>query len=362
LKRRLFDLLACPICGDSFSLRVLKEEDAPSFQPSSIPCQDRCLWKEERGFSGITVEDCARCYGKEILEGIVICPDGHEFAVSGGILRTLGKREKREPGGGEEFFHSLKRHGGVKATFDREWRMVDAGQEIYGHSPEAEEEDFFRRLCVKENFLRGKLLLDVGSGIGRLADRLTRKAAEVVGVELSDGVDRAWERLHTNPRVHFIQGNLFTLPLRPRTFDYVYSKGVFQYVSNPREAFRRVARSVRPGGGFSITLYPPLPPFFFILNRSIRALTLRLPLGWVEVLSFLAVPFLPTAWRASGVEKRRIPMRDRGHMIFNWLAADYQNFHSTEEVVSWYREEGFGNICTSPIPVGVFGQWEGNGT
>ncbi|MBP1723284.1 MAG: Phthiotriol/phenolphthiotriol dimycocerosates methyltransferase, partial [Deltaproteobacteria bacterium] len=275
MKRRLFDLLACPICGDSFSLRVLKEEDAPSFQPSSIPCQDRCLWKEERGFSGITVEDCARCYGKEILEGIVICPDGHEFAVSGGILRTLGKREKREPGGGEEFFHSLKRHGGVKATFDREWRMVDAGQEIYGHSPEAEEEDFFRRLCVKENFLRGKLLLDVGSGIGRLADRLTRKAAEVVGVELSDGVDRAWERLHTNPRVHFIQGNLFTLPLRPRTFDYVYSKGVFQYVSNPREAFRRVARSVRPGGGFSITLYPPLPPFFFILNRSIRALTLR---------------------------------------------------------------------------------------
>ena len=362
MKRRLFDLLACPICKESFSLRVLKEEDTRSFQPSSIPCRDRCLWREERGSSGITVKDCAQCYGKEILEGLMTCPGGHEFAVSGGILRALGKKAKGDPGKGEEFFHSLKRHGGVKATFDREWQMVDAGREVYGHSPEAEEEDFFRRLCVEENFLRGKLILDVGCGIGRLADRLTQKADEVVGVELSDGVDRAWELFHSNPRVHFIQGNLYTLPLRPRTFDYVYSKGVLQYVSNPREAFRQVARSVRPGGGVSITLYPPLPPFFFFLNRSIRALTLRLPLGWVQALSFLAVPFLSTAWKASRVEMRRVSWRDRGHMIFNWLAADYQNFHSTEEVVSWYREEGFGRICTSQVPVGVFGRWEGHVT
>lgn len=360
MKRRLFDLLACPICGESFSLRALKEKDASPFQPASIPCQNRCLWREERGCAEITVEDCRRCYGKEILEGLVTCPGGHEFTVSGGILRALRKKDKACPEEKEEFFHSLKRHGGVKATFDREWQMVDAGQEIYGHSPEAEEEDFFRRLCVKEGFLRGKLVLDVGCGIGRLAERLTRKAAEVVGVELSDGIDRAWKLSQTNPRVHFIQGNLYTLPLRPRAFDYVYSKGVLQYVSNPRRAFGQVARSVRPGGGVSITLYPPLPPLFFFLNQWIRALTLRLPLGWVQVLSLLAVPFLSPAWKASRVQSRRVRWRDRGHMIFNWLSADYQNFHSTEEVVSWYREEGFGDIRTSPIPVGVFGRWEGH--
>lgn len=366
MKRRLFDILACPVCGGEVSLTVLREDEAPAFRPEVVPCQRRCLWKEDKcGGKGIEqktgIEDCGRCHAREIVEGSISCPQGHNFSISRGLLRALSlKKEKTRAGAGEAEFHNLLgQHGKVKATFDREWRMVDAEKEIYGHSPEEEEEDFFRRMCVDEKFLKGKLVLDVGCGIGRLADRLSQRNAEVVGVELSSGVEKAWGLVGNNPRVHFIQGNLFSLPFRPRVFDYVYSKGVLQYVSDPREAFRQMSRFVRPGGGLSVTLYPPLPRFFSLLNQGVRAMTLRFPLGLVHSLSLIAVPFLSPAWKISGVKERRIPWRDRGHMIFNWLASDYQNFHSTEEVVSWYREEGFADIRSSPLPVGVFGRWEG---
>ena len=298
------------------------------------------------------MKDCAGCYEKEILEGRVTCPSGDEFPISRGVLRAVSST-RGEP------HSSFLRHQRVKATFDREWRMVNAEKEIYGHSPRSEVEDFRRRMCVDEDYIKGKLVLDVGCGIGRLADRLSKEDTEVVGVELSDGVDQAWEMSRQNPRVHFIQGNLYILPLRPRVFDYVYSKGVLQYVSNPREAFGRISRMVRPGGGLSVTLYPPLPRVFSLVNRAVRAVTLRLPLSLVNCLSLTAVPFLSPVWKCSGVENRRIPWRDRGHMIFNWLAADYQNFYSTEEVLSWYHEEGFAGFRTSSLPVGVFGEWEG---
>jgi SAM-dependent methyltransferase len=238
--------------------------------------------------------------------------------------------------------------------------MVDPERDIYGHSRDEEEEDFFRRLCVTASFLANKLVLDVGCGIGRLANRLSRVPSEVIGVELSSGVDKAWEEARCHPQAHFIQGNLYTLPFRPRVFDYIYSKGVLQYVYDSREAFRQISMLVAPGGGMSITLYPPLPRLFQLLNRMVRAITLRLPLSLVHLLGTLAVPFLSLAWRMSGVQERPISWSDRGHMIFNWLASDYQNFHSVKEVISWYREEGFGGIRSSAIPIGVFGQWEGN--
>jgi ubiquinone/menaquinone biosynthesis C-methylase UbiE/uncharacterized protein YbaR (Trm112 family) len=368
LKRRLLDILVCPVCGEEFALEVHQEQERENFQPDRVLCQDRCAWKEPQTGSRklprdrVSTEDCSQCFRKEVIHGKVICRQRHRFPIEQGVLRILPRGGEPEKIGGDAqgFYESFDRHRKVKATFDLEWQMVNAQENIYGHSQAGEEGDFFRRMCIAPSYLTNKLLLDVGCGIGRLADRLSHRNCEVVGVELSAGIEKAFEQLGQNHRVHFIQGNLYSLPFRQRSFDYVYSKGVLQYVADAREALRQMARFVKPGGGVSITLYPPLPPFFARLNRGVRALTLRLPLPLVRVSSLLAVPFFSLAWKMSRVEERPISWKDRWHMIFNWLASDHQNFHPAEEVVSWFKEEGFSEIRLSPLPVGIFGRWGGH--
>lgn len=363
----MLDILACPICGEEFTLEIHQEQERENFQPDQVLCQGRCVWKEPGAGSKksprdwVSIEDCAQCFRKEVIRGKVFCRQGHRFPIERGVLRVLPGEGGAEKKGGDVrgFYESFDRHRKVKATFDLEWQMVNTQKAIYGHSQAEEEEDFFKRMCIVPSYLKNKLLLDVGCGIGRLADRLSHRNCEVVGVELSSGIEKAFEQLGQNPRVHFIQGNLYNLPFRQRSFDYVYSKGVLQYVADAREALRQIACFVEAGGGVSITLYPPLPPFFSVLNRGTRALTLRLPLPLVRLGSLLAVPFLSLAWKMSRVEERPISWSDRWHMIFNWLASEHQNFHAAEEVVSWFQEEGFSEIRLSPLPVGVFGRWEG---
>src|SRR4030043_386131 len=56
-------------------------------------------------------------------------------------------------------------------------------------------ETFIKKTAFSEDFLRGKLVLDVGVGAGRYADIASRWGAEVVGIDLSTAVEAARRHL-----------------------------------------------------------------------------------------------------------------------------------------------------------------------
>lgn len=81
-------------------------------------------------------------------------------------------------------------------------------------------------------------------------------AADVVGVDLSvGGLQRAQALLSGVRGIHLIQGDLTHPPLRPGTFDVVYSIGVIHHLAHPREGLRTLESLLSPGGRLWIWVY-----------------------------------------------------------------------------------------------------------
>ena len=336
------DILACPVCGCSFKLTVYRQEKIKRAMSLYPGCRRYCGFVS-RNIGSDTEKiftNCPKCYQEEIVTGTLECENNHLFQIDNSIPR-LQKRTVNQQR--------------TKLTFDVEWKIFEYKKKIYGHSQEEELSDFFDRMVVDKHFLHDKTVMDAGCGIGRLTQSIGNLAKEVVGIDFSHGVDEAYRLNKANPTVHILQGDIMNLPFQSSSFDYVYSKGVFHYVSDVRKCIGGLARMVKPSGALSLTIYHRMLPMFEAFNRELRKVTVRLPLKNVYWLSYVLIPFLSLAWKLSATESRYIDWNERAHMIFNWLSAEFQNSASNKEAVAWFNDAGFSHIRLSRIPVGITG-------
>lgn len=337
------DILACPICAQPFKLKIIKKKNT-NWHCNDIPgCNHYCEFISSNITSKDQVEThslCNKCYKEEIIQGELLCPNGHVFPIVDAVPRLhdldIGRLR-------------------TKKTFDVEWKVFNYDEKIYGHSQEEELKDLFRRMVVNERFFNGKTVLDAGCGIGRVTQSISKLAKEVIGIDFSLGVDEAYILNEKNLNVHILQADIMNLPFRLSYFDYIYSKGVLHYVSDVQQCLSSLAENVMPGGALSITIYPKMRPLFEKVNRLLRKITVILPIKAVYVMSFLLIPFITLAWKLSGTKGRYIGWNERAHMIFNWLASEFQNKASNKEVVGWFKKLGFNEIRLSDIPVGITG-------
>jgi len=135
----------------------------------------------------------------------------------------------------------------------------------------------------RHGFGPGVRLLEIGCGPGFLTGPLS----DVVGPAGAVGLDMSEELLGAaraivspaHPHVQFVQGNAYATGLDSDSFDFVYSRLVYQHLSRPLDALREAARLVRPGGqvclmdiddGF-LALHPCPPAFTRLTQRALEA-------------------------------------------------------------------------------------------
>ena len=105
-------------------------------------------------------------------------------------------------------------------------------------------------LGLDKHSFEQKLVLDVGMGIGGIADGVAHMAeCEVVGMDLGYAVDAARHYFGSNRRLHFVQASLFAPPFRPDTFDIAYSQVVLHHTYSTKSAFQSVSKLPRSQGG-----------------------------------------------------------------------------------------------------------------
>jgi SAM-dependent methyltransferase len=96
--------------------------------------------------------------------------------------------------------------------------------------------------------MKDKWVLDVGCGSGRFAEIALSTGAHVVALDYSSAVDACWENLKHHPRLDVVQGDIYSLPFAPESFDYVYSLGVLQHTPDVAKAFASLPPMIVGGG------------------------------------------------------------------------------------------------------------------
>ena len=302
--------------------------------------------------------------GAEIIEGQLKCSNCKAaFPIRRGIPRILSSELSREKQATAE-------------AFGYEWTH-------YKSLTEADREEFLDwiRPLTPESFA-GRVVLDGGCGKGRHIYLTAEfQAREVVGIDLSDAVESAYQNTRHLPNVHVLQADIFRLPFTS-PFDLAYSIGVLHHLPDPKQGFLALAKHVKPGGQMAVWVYGKEGNQWierFVDPVRIH-ITSKLPKFITRALSFvLAVPLYVTLKLVYGPVQRRpglakfkswLPYADylcaisnysfaeNFWNVFDHLVAPTAFYHSRAEIEEWFAEAGMENVGVSRRNNN---SWRGNG-
>lgn len=94
----------------------------------------------------------------------------------------------------------------------------------------------------------GKRILDVASGEGYGSAMLAAHAAEVIGVDISEGAIRHASDKYVAPNLHFVQGSCAALPLPDAAVDMVVSFETIEHHDQHEAMMQEIKRVLRTGG------------------------------------------------------------------------------------------------------------------
>lgn len=79
---------------------------------------------------------------------------------------------------------------------------------------------------------KGKTALDVGTGIGRWASLLAKKASYVIGIDISKEMIKIAKKRVNRPNVNFLVATAYAIPLRSNSVDLSLSCTCIQHIIN----------------------------------------------------------------------------------------------------------------------------------
>ena len=309
MRRPFLELLACPGCG-----------------------------------GGVTTAD----QNSDVVEGLLACARCEaQYPIRRGVPRFVPPEN-------------------YAASFGLQWNRFRRTQlDSYSGVPISRER-FFRQTGWAPEALQGRRVLDIGCGAGRFAEVALSCGATVVALDYSSAVDACWANLGASPALHVVQGDIYRLPFKPGSFDFVYCFGVLQHTPDVRSAFMALPPQLGPGGRLAVDVYPQLRANVVWPKYWLRPLTSRLG---AERMFRLAERLVAWLWplslrvgRIPGIGRKlryAIPvvnyegiyplserqLRDWAVLdTFDMLAPAHDQPQSAETVTRWFQEAGLSGI------------------
>ncbi|MFC1525175.1 methyltransferase domain-containing protein [Planctomycetota bacterium] len=249
-------------------------------------------------------------------------------------------------------------------TFSFEWKKHQSTQLDSINKTTESKTTLKEKTGFDLNDLKGKLVLDAGCGMGRFMEVVNKYGGEVVGVDLSFAVEAAFENMGLNPNYHIIQADIFELPFKPESFDYIFSIGVLHHTSDTQQAFSQLVPLLKKGGKVAIWVYDAYLSKILFLSQQYRRITVHLPKWLLYFLSHIAlfyyylikIPFLGHSFHFLLPISCHPNWRWRVLDTFDWYSPKYQWKHTYPEVYNWFKTTGLKNIRLLKVPVALSGE------
>ena len=237
--------------------------------------------------------------------------------------------------------------------------------------------------CLRGNLasLKGKKVLEAGSGAGRFTEILLKYGAIVHSFDFSNAVEANANNNGDQENLVLVQADIRKIPFPKAIYDYVICLGVLQHTPNTEESIECLWEMVRPGGALVVDHYRwqwrnNLPPPFGSAAALYRQLILRLPrkvrFNFVKALTDFWFPF---QWRfKDSLFMRRIffrispvsfhyphtKLRDR-QMYYDWALLDthdattdfYKHRRTLGQIRKFLQEIGATDIVVQAAGNGV---------
>jgi SAM-dependent methyltransferase len=297
----------------------------------------------------------------EVDARVVRCKGGHRFPIRAGVPRLLAFEELGSSVARDD--RQVEDALAIGDSFGAEWEQFDYDTSRTWHETVEDRcKLFLQEVDSTPAELAGKVVLDAGCGNGTLSAGISDFGCDVLAVDVSNSVTRASANAQrkNKRRVHFAQGDLTNLPVRPESMDFVYSSGVLHHNPNTLEALRVVARALKPGGKIYIWLYHPEPGLKFWLQLRLRSVVSPLP-GPIKrafvhawVVQAMARQQLRTLLGVND-EKDRLTWQERTVDLMDIYTPRYRWMHTQDEVKGWYRDLGLESIKTTEVRQWGFG-------
>ena len=144
------------------------------------------------------------------------------------------------------------------SNFGFQWnRFLKTQLDSYTGKPIARER-FLTRINCHPTELDGRMVLDVGCGAGRYAEIALSMGARLVAVDYSSAVDACWQNLRPYFHLNVVQADIYHLPFKPASFEFVYCFGVLQHTPDMEKAFMMLPVQLVSGGRLSVDVYAKL--------------------------------------------------------------------------------------------------------
>lgn len=296
---------------------------------------------------------CLSCRGRlsSSPAGYVCSDCGRSFPLERGIVRFVAPENYAD-------------------SFGFQWQRYDRTQ-LDDATCTISEVDFIRKTGLTRQDLEGKLVLDVGCGMGRFAEVVTRWGARVVGIDLSAAAEVAARNLKEREFVAF-QADVFDLPFAPETFDLIYSLGVLHHTPDCEQAVKVLPHYLKPGGKLAVWLYSGYNKWYRFSDLYRKVTTRMSPTTLHSVLR-VAVPvingvdagvrIIPLVGKPiSGVLRYVLPVnRNPKHSFrvldtFDWYSPKYQSKHTYEQVCRWFEDCGLEDLHIAEKSISVRGR------
>jgi 2-polyprenyl-6-hydroxyphenyl methylase/3-demethylubiquinone-9 3-methyltransferase len=200
--------------------------------------------------------------------------------------------------------------------------------------------------------VKGKKILDGGSGSGVISVGLALLGADVTGVDITpqcveNGRKNAEQ---SGVQCRFLCKDLTDFDLGDDRFDIVYSWGVIHHSEDASRCFSNLAKHLKPGGEMILAVYLKTRlSWFWNFSRVFYQKTPK----W-----FQAIFRTIGSWFLNSVDlikklifgKSRYMMRGTNNkeLINDWFGVPHRTFHSYDEVFQWFHENGLNYKLVNP--------------